>query len=111
MAGAIPEAVLPQTGEGILPGHAIEALAGRGAIRTLRPFDADQVQPASLDLRLGETAWRVRASFLPGPTATVGEKISQLESWQAAQSTYPSTFRTDSLHSSGQPCAFWLRPP
>ncbi len=31
------------------------------------PFAADQVQPASLDLRLGARAWRVRASFLPRP--------------------------------------------
>ncbi len=78
MAGAIPEAVLPQTGEGILPGHAIEALAGRGAIRTVRPFDADQVQPASLDLRLGAVAWRIRASFLPGPGVSVAQRLDQL---------------------------------
>ena len=32
-----------------------------------RPLDADQIQPASLDLRLGAKAYRVRASFLPGP--------------------------------------------
>ena len=49
----------------------------RGAVRsparwpTPRPLDADQIQPASLDLRLGEKAWRVRASFLPGPAHTV----------------------------------------
>src|SRR6185503_11531293 len=34
-----------------------------------------QIQPASLDLRLGPIAWRVRASFLPGPGATVREKL------------------------------------
>ncbi|MCS0503079.1 2'-deoxycytidine 5'-triphosphate deaminase [Ancylobacter mangrovi] len=63
------------TGEGILPGHAIEALAGRGAILSARPFDEDQVQPASLDLRLGPVAWRIRASFLPGPRETVAERL------------------------------------
>src|SRR5690606_11838095 len=41
-------------------------------------FDADQVQPASLDLRLGSTAWRVRASFLPGPATRVGDKLERL---------------------------------
>ena len=34
-----------------------------------------QIQPASIDLRLGGTAFRVRASFLPGPEATVEHKI------------------------------------
>ena len=52
---------------GILPCQAIEALIAGGAITADTPFEADQVQPASLDLRLGGRAWRVRASFLPGP--------------------------------------------
>jgi len=51
---------------GILPCQSIESLIARGAIRSQTPFDADQVQPASLDLRLSDTCWRVRASFLPG---------------------------------------------
>ncbi len=50
---------------GILPCQAIEDLIAQEAIGSLTPFDPDQVQPASLDLRLGERAWRVRASFLP----------------------------------------------
>jgi dCTP deaminase len=51
---------------GILPCQSIETLIAGGAITADTPFDADQVQPASLDLRLSDTAWRVRASFLPG---------------------------------------------
>ncbi|MFN3352279.1 MAG: 2'-deoxycytidine 5'-triphosphate deaminase [Brevundimonas sp.] len=51
---------------GILPRQAIQALLDQGAIQSESPFDADQVQPASLDLRLSDEAWRVRASFLPG---------------------------------------------
>jgi len=51
---------------GILPCQSIEALIATGAITSATPFDADQVQPASLDLRLSGRAWRVRASFLPG---------------------------------------------
>src|SRR5258707_3676264 len=57
---------------GILPCQAIEALIAGGAISSATPFAPDQVQPASLDLRLGERAWRVRASFLPG----VGRKVA-----------------------------------
>ncbi|MAK81911.1 2'-deoxycytidine 5'-triphosphate deaminase [Phenylobacterium sp.] len=58
---------------GILPCQAIDALIAQGAITSASPFDADQVQPASLDLRLGVRAWRVRASFLPG----LGRKVVQ----------------------------------
>jgi dCTP deaminase len=63
---------------GILPAHQIAALADGGHIRIARPFDADQVQPASLDLRLGSIAYRVRASFLPGPELTVAARLSTL---------------------------------
>ncbi|MES2035672.1 MAG: 2'-deoxycytidine 5'-triphosphate deaminase [Pseudomonadota bacterium] len=50
---------------GILPCQAIEDLVAQEAIGSLTPFDVDQIQPASIDLRLGVRAWRVRASFLP----------------------------------------------
>ncbi len=60
---------------GILPCQAIEALIADGAIRAPLAYDADQVQPASLDLRLGAKAWRVRASFLPGIGRKVAERI------------------------------------
>lgn len=36
-----------------------------------------QVQPASIDLRLGAVAWRIRAGFLPG-TAPVEDRLSEL---------------------------------
>ncbi|WP_428152955.1 2'-deoxycytidine 5'-triphosphate deaminase [Brevundimonas sp.] len=51
---------------GILPAQSIETLIATGAITSDTEFDHDQVQPASLDLRLSDQAWRVRASFLPG---------------------------------------------
>ncbi len=53
-------------GSGILPCQMIEALIAGAAIASDSAFDPDQVQPASLDLRLSSQAWRVRASFLPG---------------------------------------------
>jgi dCTP deaminase len=62
---------------GILPCQAIEALIANKAITADTPFEDDQVQPASLDLRLGARAWRVRASFLPG-RHTVRERIAEV---------------------------------
>ena len=62
---------------GILPDHMIATLVERGAIVPAYALDADQIQPASLDLRLGEIAYRVRASFLPGRT-TVAQRIEDL---------------------------------
>jgi dCTP deaminase len=65
--------------EGILPDRMIAALAEQGGIRPLYPFASDQIQPASLDLRLGAIAYRVRASFLPGPGTTVAQRIGELK--------------------------------
>jgi dCTP deaminase len=63
---------------GILPNQAIEALIAAGAITAANPFEPDQVQPASLDLRLGARCWRVRASFLPGRGRTVRDRIAEV---------------------------------
>ncbi len=65
--------------KGILPDHMIAALAQAGGILRTCDFVPDQIQPASLDLRLGEVAYRVRASFLPGPHTTVAERIDELK--------------------------------
>ena len=65
--------------KGILPDRMIAALAQAGGIIAAAEFAPDQIQPASLDLRLGEVAFRVRASFLPGPGATVAERIDDLK--------------------------------
>lgn len=64
---------------GILPDRMIAELVDAGAILPAYDLAPDQIQPASLDLRLGETAFRVRASFLPGPRATVAERIEGLK--------------------------------
>jgi dCTP deaminase len=69
----------PADADGILPDHMIAALAEAGGIRSSTPFVDDQIQPASLDLRLGGIAYRVRASFLPGPQAKVEDRIRQLK--------------------------------
>jgi dCTP deaminase len=63
---------------GILPAKAIADYCERDLIRLERPADLDQIQPASLDLRLGNVAYRVRASFLPGPRSTVEQRLKDL---------------------------------
>jgi len=65
--------------KGILPDRMIAALTKSGSIIAARDFAPDQIQPASLDLRLGNVAYRVRASFLPGPHGTVGRRIAELK--------------------------------
>src|ERR1700683_2028380 len=57
----------------------IAELAADGGIRAHYPFAPGQIQPASLDLRLGAIAYRVRASFLPGPGTTVAQRIVDLK--------------------------------
>ncbi|MEP9396831.1 2'-deoxycytidine 5'-triphosphate deaminase [Mesorhizobium sp. KR2-14] len=64
---------------GILPDQEISAIFQSGALVSARPLDPDQIQPASLDLRLGEKAYRVRASFLPGPGHKVAEKLDRIK--------------------------------
>jgi dCTP deaminase len=64
---------------GILPDRMIGALVEGGHVITAAALSPDQVQPASLDLRLGSTAFRVRASFLPGRQATVAERLDHLK--------------------------------
>jgi len=64
--------------KGILPDRMIAALGAGGGILSESQFAPDQIQPASLDLRLGEVAYRVRASFLPGRT-TVARRIDELK--------------------------------
>ena len=65
-------------GAGILPSQQIEALIAEGRLAAEGCLDDGQVQPASLDLRLGRRAWRVRASFLPRPGEPVSVRINEL---------------------------------
>jgi dCTP deaminase len=62
-------------GTGILPSQEIRMMMRAREIQASTEIGEDQVQPASLDLRLGAVAYRVRASFLPGPGATLKERL------------------------------------
>lgn len=63
--------------QGILPMQHLSDLLEAGAIAADAPLVEGQLQPASLDLRLGAVAYRVRASFLPGAASTVEQKIAR----------------------------------
>ncbi|HKY94070.1 MAG TPA: 2'-deoxycytidine 5'-triphosphate deaminase [Kiloniellales bacterium] len=80
-SGGLPRAGASALPTGILPVQAIREMLRNHEIQAMREVEADQLQPASLDLRLGKTAWRVRASFLPGPRATVMQRVEQLDGY------------------------------
>ncbi|HZZ61875.1 MAG TPA: 2'-deoxycytidine 5'-triphosphate deaminase [Roseiarcus sp.] len=63
---------------GLLARQRIASLAREGALTAAAPIEAAQFQPASLDLRLGAEAFRVRASFLPGKRASVADRLKSL---------------------------------
>jgi dCTP deaminase len=65
---------------GLLPREKIQLMVRRRMIEAVTPFEPGQFQPASLDLRLGAKAYRVRASFLPGRSRSVAEQLDSLAS-------------------------------
>ena len=67
------------TSPGVLPIQHLRALIASGGIAASIPIAAAQLQPASLDLRLGPVAIRIRASFLPGKGRSVADRLSEFE--------------------------------
>ncbi len=65
----------PMHSTGVVPSQGLREAVGRGEIKATEPINEGQIQPASVDLRLGPIAYRTRASFLPGRGASVGQKI------------------------------------
>ena len=82
-AGLFPESAPPRrarpaaSASGVLPSQDIRRLIDEKRIRASAPIADRQIQPASLDLRLGTRAYRLQASFLPG-NATVESKLDHL---------------------------------
>ncbi len=67
------------TTAGVLPAQALRQLIANGALTGAPAILPDQIQPASLDLRLGTIAYRVRASFLAGNGARVADRLAEFE--------------------------------
>ncbi len=63
---------------GLLSRQKIELMVRRGMILHQEELEGSQFQPASLDLRLGPRAYRVRASFLPGKERGVKDQLRTL---------------------------------
>jgi dCTP deaminase len=64
---------------GVLPAQALrQAVLDEWVSSELYRIPPTSVQPASLDLRLGELAWALRCSFLPDTESTVEDKIADL---------------------------------
>ncbi|MCE2517170.1 MAG: 2'-deoxycytidine 5'-triphosphate deaminase [Alphaproteobacteria bacterium] len=64
--------------DGILSSKQISSAIDQGIIHLASPPAEGQIQPASLDLRLGKRVWRIRASFLPGHGVSVAEKLETM---------------------------------
>ncbi|WP_054006176.1 2'-deoxycytidine 5'-triphosphate deaminase [Cypionkella psychrotolerans] len=64
---------------GVLPAQALRGLIASGAITASPAIIPEQIQPASLDLRLGNVAYRVRASFLIGKGRKASDRIAEFE--------------------------------
>jgi dCTP deaminase len=75
-SGLFPAAAGRSTG--LLPSQLLREIALGREVQCAEPIGDDQIQPASIDLRLGDIAWRVRASFLPSSRHTVEEKLAHL---------------------------------
>ena len=67
------------TTAGVLPAQALRAMIAAGDLTGSPAILPDQIQPASLDLRLGTVAYRVRASFLAGNGARVADRLAEFE--------------------------------
>ena len=64
---------------GVCPNQQIEAMIARDEIAASPDILSSQIQPASLDLRLGTVAYRIRASFLAGERRTVADRLAEFE--------------------------------
>lgn len=65
------------TTSGVLPAQELRQLIATGALAADPAIRDDQIQPASLDLRLGPVAYRVRASFLAGQGRSVQDRLQE----------------------------------
>lgn len=64
---------------GVIPNQHISQMTENGQITGSPAVTVPQIQPASLDLRLGTVAYRVRASFLSGAGAKVSDRLQEFE--------------------------------
>lgn len=81
----------------IWPSQRIASALADGTIAAAVPVEPDQVQPASLDLRLGPRAYRLPASFLPGPGRRVADRLADLSTHEVDLTT-PTVLERNCVH-------------
>ena len=81
----------------IWPSQHIASAIANGMIVAEAAFESGQVQPASLDLRLGSKAYRLPASFLPGPKRTVADRLADLSTHEV-DLTRPTVLERNCVH-------------
>lgn len=64
--------------DGVVPSQGVEEMIARGYLKSELEVIEEQIQPSSIDLRLGDVAYRVRAGFLPA-SSTVEDRIGDLK--------------------------------
>jgi dCTP deaminase len=77
--GLADDSALPKVKPGLLPAQQLETLRSRKTIDADCDILAGQIQPASIDLRLGSNAYRIKASFLPGRRQSVAQQLQSLK--------------------------------
>ncbi len=81
----------------IWPSQRIRHAVAVGHVKATPPVEPDQIQPASLDLRLGSRAYRVPASFLPGPGRSVADRLAELSTHEVDLSR-PTVLERNCVH-------------
>ncbi|MFO1151262.1 MAG: 2'-deoxycytidine 5'-triphosphate deaminase [Alsobacter sp.] len=81
----------------IWPSQAILKAIEKGLIAATPAVETAQIQPASLDLRLGDRAFRVPASFLPGPGRSMAARLSELSTHEV-DLTQPQVLERNCVH-------------
>jgi len=88
---------MTKNASGVLPYQQLMDFIEQKLITASNPFEEDQVQPASIDLRLGKKAYKVAASFLPGAKTTVRQKIDELTTYEL-DLTQPTVLETGHIY-------------
>ena len=81
----------------IWPSQRILSAIAQGHVTTRHAIEPDQIQPASLDLRLGARAYRLPASFLPGPGRSVADRLKDLSTHEVDLSR-PTVLERNCVH-------------
>jgi dCTP deaminase len=87
---------------GIFPYQQLKRLIAERVIWSDDPIEDRQIQPASLDLRLGKKAYRLLSSFLP-ERSEVGNRLHVMDAFQAELVMYDIDLQSGAILEKGHP--------